>query len=126
MYKICAKGGQVLSSTLFVGKNVKWVEDEQCPGRNFTFVLVEKNGYTKLEYFNTICAYIDYEREQTTMVDEATGEHEAERSEAAVDLLTLALLYEKQGEYVKAEPLYQRALAILLQQAGPAHPDTIQ
>jgi tetratricopeptide (TPR) repeat protein len=33
----------------------------------------------------------------------------------------LANLYSKQGKYVEAEPLYQRALAIREQALGPEH-----
>jgi tetratricopeptide (TPR) repeat protein len=36
--------------------------------------------------------------------------------------VTLAYLYQAQGKYEQAEPLYVRALAICEQQLGPAHP----
>jgi tetratricopeptide (TPR) repeat protein len=35
----------------------------------------------------------------------------------------LALLYDGQRQYAKAEPLYQRALAIREKARGPEHPD---
>ena len=38
-------------------------------------------------------------------------------------LNNLAALYETQGQYAKAEPLYQRALAIREKALGPEHPD---
>jgi hypothetical protein len=34
------------------------------------------------------------------------------------------LLYQDQGKYAEAEPLYQRALAICEQQLGASHPTT--
>jgi hypothetical protein len=37
----------------------------------------------------------------------------------------LAALYEKQGQYVQAEPLYQRALLIREQALGTEQPETI-
>jgi len=41
----------------------------------------------------------------------------------AKSLNNLALLYYAQGAYVKAEPLYARALAIWEKALGPEHPD---
>jgi tetratricopeptide (TPR) repeat protein len=38
----------------------------------------------------------------------------------------LAALYNNQGKYAEAEPLYQRALAIREQVLGPTHPDVGQ
>ena len=40
-----------------------------------------------------------------------------------VQLNTLADLYLVMGQYVKAEPLYERSLKILEKQQGPDHPD---
>jgi len=37
-------------------------------------------------------------------------------------LNNLALLYDTQGQYAQAEPLYLRALAILEKALGPDHP----
>ena len=37
-------------------------------------------------------------------------------------LNSLSLLYQKQGNYAAAEPLYKRALAIVEKALGPAHP----
>ena len=42
----------------------------------------------------------------------------------ATTLNNLAALYQAQGNYAQAEPLYQRALAIYEQVLGPQHPDT--
>jgi hypothetical protein len=42
----------------------------------------------------------------------------------ATDLNNLANLYKRQGKYVEAEPLYQRALSIYEQQLGRDHLDT--
>ncbi len=41
----------------------------------------------------------------------------------AVSLNKLALLYDAQGKYAEAEPLYKRSLAIWEQALGPEHPD---
>ncbi len=38
-------------------------------------------------------------------------------------LNNLALLYDTQGQYAQAEPLYLRALAILEKALGPEHPN---
>jgi tetratricopeptide (TPR) repeat protein len=45
--------------------------------------------------------------------------------DSASGLINLASLYEDQGKYGEAEPLYRRALAIREQQLGPQHPDTL-
>jgi tetratricopeptide (TPR) repeat protein len=45
-----------------------------------------------------------------------------EHPEVAIDLNNLAALYEAQGKYVEAEPLYERSLAILEKALGPNHP----
>jgi len=47
-----------------------------------------------------------------------------EHPSTATSLNNLALLYDNQGLYAKAEPLYQRALAIYEKALGPEHPDT--
>ncbi len=44
----------------------------------------------------------------------------------ATSLNNLALLYEAQGKYAEAEPLYGRALAILEKTLGPDHPNVAQ
>ena len=41
----------------------------------------------------------------------------------ATSLNNLAGLYSNQGQYAKAEPLYERALAIYEKALGPEHPD---
>ncbi len=41
----------------------------------------------------------------------------------AASLNNLAALYEVQGNYAEAEPLYQRSLAIQEKALGPEHPD---
>jgi tetratricopeptide (TPR) repeat protein len=43
--------------------------------------------------------------------------------DTASSLNNLAWLYQQQGKYAEAQPLYQRALAIREQQLGPDHPD---
>ena len=40
----------------------------------------------------------------------------------AITLNNLALLYQAQGQYAQAEPLYQRALALWEKALGPEHP----
>ena len=47
-----------------------------------------------------------------------------EHPKTAASLNNLALLYYNQRKYAKAEPLYQRALAIREKVLGPEHPDT--
>lgn len=42
----------------------------------------------------------------------------------ATDLNNLAGLYESQGRYAEAEPLYQQALTIMLNALGAEHPNT--
>ncbi|MCH8963264.1 MAG: tetratricopeptide repeat protein, partial [Bacteroidetes bacterium] len=42
----------------------------------------------------------------------------------AITLNNLAGLYESQGKYDQAEPLYQRALAIMERALGLDHPNT--
>jgi tetratricopeptide (TPR) repeat protein len=44
----------------------------------------------------------------------------------ASSLSNLALLYKAQGKYEQAEPLYERALAIMERQLGPKHPLTLR
>ncbi len=41
----------------------------------------------------------------------------------ALSLTHLALLYQAQGKYAEAEPLYQRSLAIIEKALGPQHPN---
>lgn len=41
-------------------------------------------------------------------------------------LVSLANLYREQGKYAQAEPLYQRAKALLQQHLGPHHPDVTE
>ena len=40
----------------------------------------------------------------------------------AISLNDLALIYSNEGEYAKAEPLYNRSLAIWVKTLGPDHP----
>jgi CHAT domain-containing protein/tetratricopeptide (TPR) repeat protein len=47
-----------------------------------------------------------------------------EHPDTAASLHNLALLYKAMGAYDKAEPLYQRSLAIREKVLGPEHPDT--
>jgi Tfp pilus assembly protein PilF len=44
--------------------------------------------------------------------------------DTAGSLNNLAGLYKSQGKYAEAEPLYVRALAILINVLGEKHPDT--
>ncbi len=44
----------------------------------------------------------------------------------ATDLNNLALLYQAQGNYAEAEPLYRRSLAIQEKALGPEHPNVVQ
>ena len=45
-----------------------------------------------------------------------------EHPDVAASLNNLAVLYDDQGKYAQAEPLYQRALAIVEKALGPEHP----
>jgi tetratricopeptide (TPR) repeat protein len=45
--------------------------------------------------------------------------------DTAHSLYCLAELYQAQGNYAEAEPLYQRALTIYQQILGPEHPKTV-
>ena len=47
-----------------------------------------------------------------------------EHPDTATTLNNLAGLYQAQGAYAQAEPLYKRALAIREKVLGPDHPDT--
>ena len=47
-----------------------------------------------------------------------------EHPDVATSLNNLAALYQATGRYAEAEPLYQRALAILEEVLGPDHPNT--
>ena len=42
------------------------------------------------------------------------------------ELNNLALLYDQQGQYTQAEPLYQRALAIREKALGPGAPRAVE
>ena len=53
----------------------------------------------------------------------AAEEFGLEDPRLATSLNNLALLYEAQGKYVEAEPLYKRALAIDEKAVGPEHPE---
>ncbi|MFZ3327054.1 MAG: tetratricopeptide repeat protein [Methylocella sp.] len=44
----------------------------------------------------------------------------------ATSLNNLAALYDDQGQYAQAEPLYQRALTIGEKALGPEHPDALR
>ena len=48
-----------------------------------------------------------------------------EHPDVALSLNNLAALYESQGRYTEAEPLYQKALKMLEQLLGVGHPDTM-
>jgi tetratricopeptide (TPR) repeat protein len=43
-----------------------------------------------------------------------------------ISLNNLAWLYKAQGKYAEAEPLYNRALAIVEKALGPEHPNVAQ
>jgi tetratricopeptide (TPR) repeat protein len=51
-------------------------------------------------------------------------ENQRNLSEEAYLLDRLATLYQEQGRYAEAEPLYQQALTILVESLGPQHPNT--
>jgi tetratricopeptide (TPR) repeat protein len=49
-----------------------------------------------------------------------------EHSYVAASLNNLAALYQAQGHYAEAEPLYRRSLAIMEKALGPEHPHVAQ
>ena len=54
------------------------------------------------------------------VAEQAVGpEHPA----VATSLNNLAILYDQQGQYAQAEPLYKRALAVWEKTLGPTHPE---
>ena len=56
-----------------------------------------------------------------TIAEETIG---SEHQDVALLLNFLAIVYSRQGNYVQAEPLYQRACTIYEKVLGPEHPDT--
>ncbi|OYQ64010.1 hypothetical protein B9G53_13750 [Pseudanabaena sp. SR411] len=49
----------------------------------------------------------------------------ADHPSVAASLNNLALLYEAQGKYSEAEPLYLRAIQIFKKALGSGHPNTV-
>ena len=49
-----------------------------------------------------------------------------EHPDVALSLNNLAGLYDNQGKYAEAEPLYQRSLAIREKALGPGHPSVAE
>ena len=62
-------------------------------------------------------------RDTSIAIEKALG---AEHADTAVSLNNLAYLLKAQGDYVGAQPLYERALAIREKTLGAEHPDTAQ
>ncbi len=56
----------------------------------------------------------------------AEKEMGADHPSVATSLNNLASLYEKQGQYAAAEPLYKRALAMMEKALGKDHPNVAQ
>jgi tetratricopeptide (TPR) repeat protein len=52
------------------------------------------------------------------------GEEESIPLNVAIILNNLALLYQDQGRYAEAAPLFRRSLAIVEKALGPEHPKT--
>ena len=69
--------------------------------------------------------YVDAERLLSAALEEAE-EFGVEDPRFATSLNNLAGLYQNQGRYAEAEPLYQRALAIREKALGPEHPSVAQ
>ncbi len=63
----------------------------------------------------------NYER-ALAIVEKSLG---PEHPHVAASLNNLALLYEAQGKYVEAEPLYKRARVIWEKALGPDHPQVV-
>src|SRR5437764_11821541 len=62
------------------------------------------------------------ERSPSLNLAALTGDDGAKTTTEARQLNDLALLYQNQGRYADAEPLYQRSLAMLQRTLGPNHP----
>ena len=65
--------------------------------------------------------YAEAEKQLLTALDEAEkfGEQDPR---LAISLNALGMVYDSQGGYAEAEPLYSRALAIAEKALGPEHP----
>ena len=66
--------------------------------------------------------YPEAEKQLAAALREAEG-FAPQDPRLAQSLNNLALIYEVQGQYAKAEPLYQRSLANLERVLGPWHPN---
>ena len=66
--------------------------------------------------------YAEAEKQWTAALKKAEG-FEPQDPRLATALNDLAVLYEAQGRYADAEPLFQRALAIREKALRPEHPD---
>ena len=62
-------------------------------------------------------------REPWLILEQTLG---PEHPDVATSINNLALLYQAQGKYAEAEPLYQRALVIYEKALGPEHPYVAQ
>ncbi|MEM1128378.1 MAG: tetratricopeptide repeat protein, partial [Bacteroidota bacterium] len=72
-------------------------------------------GYRTLD---AVLPHVEYARQ---LVSDTLGE---EHPDTAASLNNLAGLYESQGRYAEAEPLYEQALAVYQQVLGEEHTDT--
>ena len=69
--------------------------------------------------------YADAEKSFQSALKEAEGFGQ-EDLRLALTLNNLAFLYQAQGKYAEAEPLYKRSLAIWERTLGPEHPNVAQ
>jgi tetratricopeptide (TPR) repeat protein len=85
----------------------------------------ERYGSYLLWYARLLEQDLHWQQAQTVLEEAAKiFEQIGNQADFSIALNNLALLYQAQGKYEQAEPLYQRALAIREQQLGPQHPDT--
>ena len=69
--------------------------------------------------------YAEVEKQLSAALQEAE-KFGPEDPRLATSLNNLAVLYNAQGKYVEAEPLHQRALAIVEKALGPEHPNVAE
>jgi tetratricopeptide (TPR) repeat protein len=98
-----------------------WIEQEHITGPEAARLLYEAGSY--------LYARARYP-EAGSLLKQALAIREQQAKSGAVDLDTalllnsLASLYQAQGWYAEAEPLFRRALSICEKRLGPQHPNT--
>ena len=122
-----ARGFRLLPSTLgwWDGKILLAMEKESRPRNFYQYHLLHPPLDRK--HTSTLQQELNQASEEgykvTTLYQwtRSNGGVTLERPSVATSLINLALLYQDQGEYTEAEPLYQRALATRENRLGPEH-----